>query len=138
LGWSELVIVADPLTVLENYGSDPKLFLGLMGLDLTDFFTNCAISIYCHNDIYEARYDGFAMIAELNLGDLTETTDPSAFVKIVNCIEINTDRYSCFAFIEDIDGSDYKYYVYSGLYVSEDADILERVDNGCLSLPYAS
>jgi hypothetical protein len=78
LGWSELVILAAPLAVLETYASDPKLYLGLMGIDLTEFFTNCAASIYCRDDIYEARYDGFAMIAELNLGDLTATSDSSA------------------------------------------------------------
>ena len=140
MGWSELVILASPLAVLETYASDPKVYLGLIGLDLTEFFTNCALSIYCQNYKYEARYDGFAMIGELNLGDLTATADPSANddeATIVNCIEVSTERYSCWGLELDALATVYVTYLFSGVYVKDGADIMDKTSTGGFALPYA-
>ena len=111
-----------------------------MGIDLTEFFTNCATSIYCRDDIYEARYDGFAMIAELNLGDLTATSDSSANdqeAKIFNCIEVSAERYSCFGLQLDAEVLDYVTYLYSGVYAKDGADIMDKTNIGIFNLPYA-
>jgi len=62
-----LVITEKPLTIYEKYTSTSKAFLGLIGLDLTSFIADCTVSIYCQNDFYESRYDGFAMVLELYL-----------------------------------------------------------------------
>ena len=95
-----------------------------MGLDLTEFLTNCATSLYCRDDIYEARYDGFAMIAELNFGDLKTATTPSSNGFFQSCIEINTDHYSCLSIFMTSASSDYHFGGYSSSYINENSDIV--------------
>jgi hypothetical protein len=125
-----LVITAKPLAAFANYANDARAYLGLIGLDLTSFIADCTVSIYCQNDFYESRYDGFAIVLEVYL-EQTKVTNPSDMqTALTFCMENKTDNYSCIFF--SIHEFSDKYYELTRTihYVEEDADIITNNPNG--------